>query len=91
MRSAGVDIQGQRSRKFSRSDFEKFDRILVMDRSNLRDVLALAKSESAASKVALFDPRGVEVPDPYYGGEHGFSEVRDQVHAAAVAQLMIPE
>jgi len=87
MKAAGVDISGQRSRKFVRSDFNKFDRILVMDQSNLRDVLSLAKTEEHAAKVALFDATGVDVPDPYYGGEQGFSKVREQVRVAAQAHL----
>ena len=43
MRAVGIDISGQRSRKFVRADFQKFDRILVMDQANLRDVLELAR------------------------------------------------
>ena len=87
MHAAGIDISGQRSRKFVRSDFQKFDRILVMDRANLSDVLSLAKTEEDRQKVALFDPTGAEVPDPYYGGEDGFAHVREQVRVAAEAQL----
>ena len=87
MRAVGIDISGQRSRKFTRSDFQKFDRILVMDRANLSDVLALARTEEERGKVALFDPAGDEVPDPYYGGADGFEQVREQVRRAALAQL----
>ena len=87
MREVGIDISGQRSRKFVCADFQEFDRILVMDRSNLTDVIALARSEEEREKVALFDPTGAEVPDPYYGGEDGFARVREQVRAAAEAQL----
>ena len=87
MRAIDIDISGQRSRKFVRADFQKFDRILVMDRANLSDVLALARSEDERDKVALFDPSGAEVPDPYYGGEDGFALVRKQVREAAEAQL----
>ena len=87
MKAVGVDISGQRSRKFVRSDFDKFDRILVMDQSNLRDVLALAKTEEHAAKVALFDATGAEVPDPYYGGDQGFSKVREQIRVAAKSHL----
>ena len=83
MRAVGIDISGQRSRKFVRADFGKFDRILVMDKANLRDVLDMARSEEEEAKVALFDPSGTEVPDPYYGGEDGFAQVREQVRLAA--------
>lgn len=87
MREVGIDISGQRSQKFTRADFQKFDRILVMDRSNLADVAGMARSEEEREKVVLFDPSGAEVPDPYYGSEGGFAAVREQVRVAAEAQL----
>ncbi len=83
MRAVGIDISNQRSRKFVRSDFQHFDRILVMDRANLRDVLGMARGAEEEAKVALFDPTGAEVPDPYYGGQDGFAQVREQVRLAA--------
>ena len=86
MHAVGIDISGQRSRKFVRADFDKFDRILVMDRANLKDVLALARTPEEEAKVALFDA-DAEVPDPYYGGADGFSDVREQVRLAAEAWL----
>ena len=87
MRAVDIDISGQRSRQFVRADFQKFDRILVMDQANLRDVLKLARTEEEESKVALFDLSGAEVPDPYYGGDGGFAAVREQVRQAAEAWL----
>ena len=71
MRAVDIDISGQRSRQFERNDFKNFDRILVMDQANLRDVLSMAKTEEQRAKVALFDPTGASVPDPYYGGADG--------------------
>src|SRR4051812_31019316 len=41
----GLDISSQCSRKFRMEDFEKFDFILAMDRSNKKDLLTLAKTE----------------------------------------------
>ncbi|EDM74101.1 Protein-tyrosine-phosphatase [Plesiocystis pacifica SIR-1] len=64
-------------------DFERFDLLLAMDRRNQADLLALAPDEAARAKVVLFRsfdpeaPAGASVPDPYYGGEDGFSEVFD--------------
>ena len=52
------------SRKFVRADFQKFDRILVMDRANLADVLSLARSEEEREKVALFDRQEPKCPIP---------------------------
>ncbi|HTF04216.1 MAG TPA: low molecular weight protein-tyrosine-phosphatase [Bacteroidia bacterium] len=89
-RRNGVDISRLVSRKFTSSDFERFDRIYVMDQSNLRDVLALAKHKEHESKVDLLlnaahPGKNKAVPDPYYGGENGFQEVFDLVTAACHA------
>lgn len=61
----GVDISRQRARQFTRDDFELYDAILVMDRNNLKDVLALARSYEEKTKVMLFLDNDV-VPDPYF-------------------------
>ncbi len=76
----GVDISKQRSRPFEASDFERFDHILVMDSSNHVNVLKLSSQEAHSQKVSLmleasFPGQNKPVPDPYYGGEHGFEHV----------------
>ncbi|WP_340198428.1 low molecular weight protein-tyrosine-phosphatase [Ascidiimonas sp. W6] len=76
----GIDISYQRSRKFTTSDFERFDEIYVMDRSNYIDVLQMAKTKDQKEKVKMilnlvFPGENVDVPDPYYGGDVGFENV----------------
>ena len=76
----GLDITDQRCRKFIVEDFDRFDHIYVMDRSNLDDVLALARNDRDKAKVSmildeLFPGEYIDVPDPYYGGDHGFKNV----------------
>jgi protein-tyrosine phosphatase len=61
----GIDISKQVCRQFRRSDFSEFDLILVMDKNNYSDVLAMAPDEKAAAKVRLL-LGDKEVPDPYY-------------------------
>jgi protein-tyrosine phosphatase len=61
----GIDISKQVCRQLRKSDFDEFDLILVMDKYNLHDVLALAPNEQAAAKVKLL-LGDKEVPDPYY-------------------------
>lgn len=87
----GIDISGQRARRLSREDFEEFDLILVMDRANHENALALAPAPHA-SKVQLFldgvaDAPLREVPDPYYGGDDGFEEVLDLIEAGSKALI----
>lgn len=64
-RRYGVDISTQACRQFSASDFDQFDRIFVMDRMNLRDVLDKARNDEDRQKVRLLLDTEV-VPDPYY-------------------------
>lgn len=76
----GLDISDQKCRKFIEQDFDDFDWIYVMDKSNLRDVLAMADSSVRRSKVIMIlnelEPgANLEVPDPYYGGANGFQHV----------------
>ena len=73
----GVSLSGIEARKFDRSDFDKFDLILAMDRSVLEDILNMADEEQR-KRVKLFrsyDEDGSDVPDPYYGGPDGFQHV----------------
>ena len=79
-RKNGIDITDQRCRQFKVGDFDKFDIIYVMDNSNYNDVIRLARTEEDKEKVHLildqiFPGENVDVPDPYYGGDHGFENV----------------
>ena len=79
-RKYGLDITYQRGRQFGQLDFEHFDHIYVMDNSNRENVLQLASSKEQAEKVRLimdelFPGENMDVPDPYYGGDHGFDQV----------------
>ncbi len=62
----GIDISGLRGRQFSTADFDKFDRIFVMDLDNYRDVLQKARSEADRLKVQLLLNDQQPVPDPWY-------------------------
>jgi protein-tyrosine phosphatase len=76
----GYDLSAQRARQVRASDFEEFDLILAMDRGHLRALERMAPPD-ARRKVRLFIA-GRDVPDPYYGGAHGFEHVLDLVEAA---------
>lgn len=78
----GIDISIQRARQFTRSDFDSFDHIFVMDRQNLRNVLKLSQTEAERNKVKLL-LTNEEVEDPYYGGDQGFEIVFDKIEKAS--------
>jgi protein-tyrosine phosphatase len=86
-RRRGIALAGA-ARQVRPEDFETFDLLVAMDRTNLRDLLDLAPDAEAAARVRLlreFDPASadpdLDVPDPYYGGERGFEHVIDLVLA----------
>jgi len=64
------------SRQIDPSDFEKFDVILVMDKKNLANCMAMCPPEHQHKVHLCLEPTtGGEVPDPYWGGEDGFETV----------------
>jgi len=72
-----------RSRRIAEEDFERFDRIVVMDDMNYEAVHRLAPSREAAGKICRMTefcrrhPGRTCVPDPYYEGREGFERVLD--------------
>ncbi|QBR10906.1 low molecular weight protein-tyrosine-phosphatase [Sphingobacterium sp. CZ-2] len=61
----GIDISMQRAQFFIPDLFEAYDRILVMDRQNYKDVIAQTENQKHRDKVTLFLDNDI-VPDPYY-------------------------
>jgi protein-tyrosine phosphatase len=81
--AAGYDGSTHRAQQFTEEWFTGHDLILAMDESNFRDISTLAPDEETAKeRVRMFrefDPRAgygdMEVPDPYYGADDGFTHV----------------
>jgi len=67
------------ARKFVYDDFEEFDFIIAMDKSNYFDILSMDQEGKYKNKISMmtdYSRNGYdEVPDPYYGGEEGFELV----------------
>ena len=91
-----LDISQQKGRQFVSGDFDEFDYIYVMDKSNYDDVLALATTDQHKQKVKiildeLFPDENVDVPDPYYGLSNGFEMVYNMLDEVCdlIAQKLI--
>lgn len=82
----GLDISKQRCRKLDAADLDTFDLIYAMDKSNYRNILALAQTKEQHGKVRLLlsetNLEIDEVPDPYYGGANGFEKVYQMIDQA---------
>lgn len=81
----GLNIGGQRARRFSPEDCHRFDYVLTMDEENYRSVSAVCSGSAVVRPFLDFDPEGPEreVPDPYFGEADGFERVIDLVEAAS--------
>ena len=81
----GITDYKHAARKLQKSDFSRFDYVLVMDKSNLGDVKGRRISVIAENmgNVMLFGDYGgrvgEEVVDPYYGGRNGFEIAYEQM------------
>ena len=80
----GYDLSDLRARQIKPADFARHDLILVMDRSNLKDVEALLP-KGDITPVRLFSDGtaagGRDIPDPYY--TDGFDQVLDLIETCA--------
>ena len=87
----GLEIVG-RARRFRVDDFDRFDIIVTMDRSNLRHVTEMSRTIEDRAKVRLFrtyDPYSEEdeIPDPYGGPAEGYDAMITMVRAAASGMM----
>ena len=84
----GIDISGQHARAVDPTDFEGFDLLLGMDRSNVETLLTRAPAQ-LQDKIHLFlEYAGLgakDVPDPYYGRDDGFERVYRMIQEASEA------
>ena len=90
-RQRGYALDALRARQVCLADFQGFDLILAMDKSNLTDLHSL-RPAGAGAEVDLFLRRYQlpvdEVPDPYYGGSNGFEQVLDMIEQACDGLLL---
>lgn len=84
MRSAAARrgyLLNHRARQIREEDFDRFDRIIVMDDMNYETLHRMAPSRDAARKIyrmtdfCRHHPDWTYVPDPYYEGHEGFELV----------------
>ncbi|WP_292975991.1 low molecular weight protein-tyrosine-phosphatase [Nitrosomonas sp.] len=88
----GYSMQGLRARRVTQEDFSRFQYILAMDHHNLEELQQDCPPQYN-SRLGLFLQYSnqwdmhQEVPDPYYGGSHGFERVLDLVENASQGLL----
>ena len=96
LRARGYPAWTHEAKQFRAADFEDRDLVVALDAGHERELRAMAPTAADRAKIRLLrsydpaaadDPDGLDVPDPYYGGERGFERVLDQVEAACAGLL----
>ncbi|QUY63157.1 Protein-tyrosine-phosphatase [Gulosibacter molinativorax] len=93
LKRAGYSGEHHRAKQFDTEDFSKFDLILTFDRGQQRILNTWAETANERGLIQpllSFDPdraHNPEVPDPYYGTDELFDEVRDTIEQACRALL----
>ena len=83
----GIDICGQRARRFSAGDFDKYDKIYAMSSDVIDEMKLIAGRKFDAKKVDLLmnelhPGQNEDVPDPWYGPEPGYHDVYKMIDEA---------
>jgi protein-tyrosine phosphatase len=88
-------LDGHAAQQITAEWFADLDLVLAMDSANFRDLQTLARRAGINADLHMlraFDPAlahltaphpELDVPDPYYGGDDGFTEVLAMIEAAA--------
>lgn len=72
----GINCENKRSRQITLSDYDKFDYIVCMDSSNLRNLKELFPNDNGQkiSKIMSFAGSDNDVADPWYTGNFSDTE-----------------
>lgn len=83
----GIDLSLKRARLFSPEDFDRFDKIYVMDGHNMQDVSMMARNEKDMEKVdfllnVIKEGHNQYIQDPYRGGMDDYERVFELMEKA---------
>ena len=72
----GLDLSRHRAQQITAHNCHKWDWLIAMDADNRRNLLIMGVPESRILMMRQFEnPVNIpDVPDPYYGGAHGFED-----------------
>jgi len=87
----GYDLSSQSARQIEPDDFHRFDHIIALDNGHLQQLRQIPHEGGSARLSLLMDwadgPKGLDVPDPYYGDQSDFGRVLDIVELAVEGLL----
>lgn len=82
-----IDITDHKARLFTSADFDRFDKIYVMDAWHFDNTMRLSRNDDDKEKVdyvmnILYPMENIPVHDPWYNGLSAFEEVYTQLEKA---------
>ena len=83
----GIDISQHRGRLFNNNDFDKFDKIFIMDPYHYTSLAGIARNDKEMEKVdyimnVVSPGKNIPVNDPWYDGMEAFEKVFHQLELA---------
>ncbi|MED4533153.1 low molecular weight protein-tyrosine-phosphatase [Metabacillus fastidiosus] len=87
LKEYNISADGMAGRQLAKGDFEKFDYIVGMDESNIKNIYEMTGQPNHPKIIRLLDltDHKKDVPDPYYTGD--FQETYDLVTEGCKALL----
>jgi len=82
---AGADLSAHRARSVTRAMVEDADRIFVMTHSQAEALAHMGAD--LGEKVALLDPAGEDIADPYGGDAAAYRHARRRIETSIAARL----
>ncbi len=81
-----IDISNYSCRLFTTNDFDRFDRIFVMEAANFRDAKYFARDDNDLEKIkflmSVIHGKNEAIPDPYFGDVEGFDRTFEMIDKA---------
>ena len=96
LRARGYPAWVHEAKQFTRADFAERDLVVALDAGHEDGLRRIAPTTADRAKIRMLrsydpgaadDPAGLDVPDPYFGGDDGFEHVLDLVEAACAGLL----
>lgn len=72
----GLSLEKHIAQRITRRNIQDWDLFVAMDGANRRNLLALGAKQEQVLMMRSFEGEvpALDVPDPYYGGDHGFED-----------------
>ncbi len=77
----GIDISSLKARQITKTDLDKFEKIIALDDKNYKDLIDMGCPSNKLSKLGFYGYNNEDVLDPYFfNGFEGFEKVYEMIN-----------